>query len=73
MRNYKKVIFAGTKSDLRIEGSDKFVTTNEGKKMKSKIKAKSFIECSARLNDCTPVIEEAVRAVVVKKSSCSIL
>jgi len=68
----------GTKSDLRIHGSEKFVTTQEGKKLKSKISAYALVECSAKKKaHLTDVFEEAVRAVEKKsphaKRSCSIL
>lgn len=50
--------------DLRVAGSEKFVTTQEAKKVKSKIKAYALVECSAKkkvhLGD---VFDEAVRAV----------
>jgi Ras-related C3 botulinum toxin substrate 1 len=73
-------VFAGTKSDLRIPGSDKFVTTQEGKKLRSKIGAYSLVECSAKKKqNLALVFEEAVRAVERKPQgggkvfNCSIL
>lgn len=50
--------------DLRVAGSEKFVTTTEAKKLRAKIKAYSLVECSAKkaahLDD---VFNEAVKAV----------
>lgn len=68
----------GTKSDLRVQGSEKFVTTQEGKKLKSKIGAYALVECSAKKKThLVDVFEEAVRAVEKKsphaKRSCCIL
>uniref|UniRef100_A0A336MC96 CSON015063 protein n=1 Tax=Culicoides sonorensis TaxID=179676 RepID=A0A336MC96_CULSO len=58
------IVLVGTKMDLRVAGSEKFVTTQEAKKMKAKIKAYGLVECSAKkqvhLGD---VFYEAVRAV----------
>lgn len=60
MKNY----ISGTKSDLRILHSEKFVTTIEGKKMKSKIGACSLVECSAKKKEhLEDVFEEAIKAV----------
>lgn len=57
----------GTKSDLRVQGSEKFVTTQEGKKLQKKIGAFSLIECSAKKQTkLADVFEEAVRAVEKK-------
>jgi Ras-related C3 botulinum toxin substrate 1 len=57
------IVLVGTKLDLRIETSDKFVTQTEGRRMKQKIGAAAIVECSAanRLN-LDKVLEEAVRA-----------
>lgn len=72
-------LFKGTKSDLRVQGSEKFVTTQDGKKLQKKIGAFSLIECSAKKQTrLADVFEEAVRAVEKKKPggkspSCSIL
>ncbi|XP_070500012.1 ras-like GTP-binding protein RhoL [Chironomus tepperi] len=72
------IVLVGTKSDLRIHGSEKFVTTPEGKKLKNKIGAYALVECSAKKKaHLTDVFEEAVRAVEKKsphaKRSCCIL
>lgn len=68
----------GTKSDLRVHGSEKFVTTAEGKKLKHKIKAYSLVECSAKKKlNLGEVFDEAVRAVEKKPHAkprvCTIL
>ncbi|XP_055298691.1 ras-like GTP-binding protein RhoL [Sitodiplosis mosellana] len=61
------IILVGTKSDLRYPNSEKFVTLNEAKKLKQKIKAKALIECSAiEKKNIDAVFLEAVRAVVKK-------
>lgn len=63
---------------MRIPDSPKFVTSAEGKKMKTKIRAFAFVECAAikKLN-LGEVFTEAVRAVekrtIMKKSKCQIL
>lgn len=73
------IVLVGTKSDLRVQGSDKFVTVVEGKKLKNKINAYSIVECSAKKrNNLILVFEESIRAVEKKKpgsrkSNCSIL
>ncbi|XP_063394134.1 ras-like GTP-binding protein RhoL [Cydia fagiglandana] len=61
------IVLVATKIDLR--GTDKAViTTQEGKKLKKKIRAAQLVECSAleRLN-MDLVFEEAVRAALRKK------
>ncbi|XP_052870226.1 ras-like GTP-binding protein RhoL [Anopheles cruzii] len=61
------IVLVGTKSDLRVVGSEKFVTTAEGKKLKHKIKAYAMVECSAkRKQNLAEVFDEAVRAVEKK-------
>jgi Ras-related C3 botulinum toxin substrate 1 len=58
----------GTKADLRVPNSDKFVTTAEAKKLKNKINAFTFVECSAKKQkNLETVFEEAIRAVEKKK------
>lgn len=55
---------AGTKSDLRVPNSEKFVTHAEAKKLKHKIKAYALVECSAKKKENTEdVFHEAIRAV----------
>jgi GTPase SAR1 family protein len=59
---------AGTKVDLRVQGSEKFVTTAEAKKLQKKINAFTFVECSAKKQkNLENVFEEAIRAVEKKK------
>lgn len=59
--------FLGTKSDLRVAGSEKFVSTQEAKKLKTKIKAYALVECSAKKkSNLSDVFDEAVRAVEQK-------
>lgn len=60
-------LLPGTKSDLRIPNSEKFVTTAEGKKLKNKIRAYAMVECSAKKkHNLQDVFHEAVRAVEKK-------
>lgn len=68
----------GTKSDLRIPNSEKFVTQSEGKRLRQKIKAYALVECSAKKKlNLEDVFHEAVRAVEkkphVKSNSCVLL
>ncbi|XP_037922418.1 ras-like GTP-binding protein RhoL isoform X2 [Hermetia illucens] len=61
------IVLVGTKLDLRVAGSEKFVTTAEGRKMRKEIRAYSYVECSAMKQvNLSDVFEEAVRAVVNK-------
>lgn len=60
----------GTKSDLRVAGSEKFVTIQDAKKLQKKIGAFSLVECSAKNRTrLTDVFEEAVRAVEKKSTN----
>lgn len=78
---YSCIFFSipGTKSDLRVHGSDKFVTVAEGKKLRNRINAYSIVECSAKKrNNLSFVFEESIRAVEKKKhgsrkNNCTIL
>lgn len=68
----------GTKSDLRVPNSQKFITLAEGKKLKQKIRAFALVECSAKKKqNLEDVFDEAVRAVMkkpnVKPRGCLIL
>lgn len=73
----RKPKISAAKVDLRIEGSTRFVTEAEGRKLKAKIKADGFIECSARMKTgLAEVIEESVRIAVAKRTrttTCAIL
>ncbi|XP_049887554.1 ras-like GTP-binding protein RhoL [Pectinophora gossypiella] len=61
------IVLVATKIDLRESGKA-VITTQEGKKLKKKIKAVQLVECSAleRIN-MDEVFEEAVRAALKKK------
>ncbi|XP_063709267.1 ras-like GTP-binding protein RhoL [Culicoides brevitarsis] len=62
------IILVGMKADLRDPKSGDFVTTEEGKKMKEKIGAFAFVECSAMKKiNLDEVYCQAVRAVEEKK------
>lgn len=65
----------GTKADLRVMNSDKYVTTAEGKKLKNKIGAYTLVECSAKKKtNLANVFEEAIRSVVKPvRKECNIL
>lgn len=66
---------------MRVQNSEKFVTTADGKKLKNKINAFTLVECSAKKKtNLITVFEEAIRAVERKKPggggrkpTCSIL
>lgn len=61
-------MLTGTKADLRVQGSEKFVTTVEGKKLRNKINAFTLVECSAKKKTNLDIVfEEAIRAVERKK------
>lgn len=63
------IILVGTKKDLRISASDKFVTTAEGEEMMETIKARAFIECSALEGEnLSTIFETAVRCVMIPES-----
>ncbi|XP_037825600.1 ras-like GTP-binding protein RhoL [Lucilia sericata] len=63
-------ILVGTQLDLRGANSVenlKCLTAEQGHSLKDKIKAYSFVECSAKdINSLNKVIEEAVRAAINK-------
>ncbi|XP_023161798.1 ras-like GTP-binding protein RhoL isoform X1 [Drosophila hydei] len=72
------VVLVGTKLDLRIPNSEKFVTTQEGRRLRKEIHAHSLVECSAKKKlNLEQVFEEAVRAVEKKPGktppTCKIL
>ncbi|KAJ2943764.1 hypothetical protein O0L34_g12370 [Tuta absoluta] len=61
------MVLVATKIDLRESGKA-VITTQEGKKLKKKIKALGFVECSAlERTNMDAVFEEAVRAARKKK------
>ncbi|KAJ8681338.1 hypothetical protein QAD02_017125 [Eretmocerus hayati] len=63
------IILIGTKGDLRKEGNET-ITPRECKKMKKKIKAYKYLECSAKMQEgLDEVFVDAVRAVLKRPSS----
>ncbi|CAG9108112.1 hypothetical protein JYU34_011459 [Plutella xylostella] len=62
------IVLVATKIDLRTTSPTQTITTQEGKKLKKKIRAAALVECSAleRVN-LNEVFEEAVRAGLRKK------
>lgn len=59
---YMFVVLLATKTDLRDDPSKNCYTIKEGEKLRRKIKAQSYKECSAKqLTGLTEVFEEAVR------------
>lgn len=58
------------KVDLRVEGSEKFVTVDEAIKMKKKIGAYALVECSAiQRKNLEQVFEQAIKAVEEHKTN----
>ncbi|XP_026323825.1 ras-like GTP-binding protein RhoL [Hyposmocoma kahamanoa] len=61
------IVLVATKTDLRTSGKA-VITTQEGKKLKRKIKAAQLVECSAlERENVDEVFIEAVRAALRKK------
>lgn len=63
---------------MRILNSEKFVTTEEGRKLKTRIGAYTFVECSALKNiNLDEVLRQAIRAIKKKpridSRKCTIL
>ncbi|KAG7209543.1 hypothetical protein KM043_015623 [Ampulex compressa] len=71
------IVLVGTKGDLRGQENMDIITPKECKKMKKKIKAFKYVECSAvNQEGLEEVFTEAIRAVLKKPSSkklCCIL
>ena len=70
-------IILGTKTDLR-EKEENTITATEGKKLRARIGAFRYVECSAKTRDgLTEVFEEAIRATLVEqkpsKRPCTLL
>ncbi|KAF7407351.1 hypothetical protein HZH66_001888 [Vespula vulgaris] len=64
------IILVGTKSDLRDQDNLDIITPQECKKMKKKIKASKYVECSAvKQEGLENVFVEAIRAVLKKPPS----
>ncbi|XP_017879420.1 ras-like GTP-binding protein RhoL, partial [Ceratina calcarata] len=61
------IVLVGTKGDLRKEESADTITAKECKKMKKKVKAYKYVECSAlNRENLDEVFTEAIRAVLKK-------
>lgn len=71
------IVLVGTKADLRSQESMDIITPRECNKMRRKIKAVKYVECSAiKQEGLEDVFIEAIRAVLKKPSSkqpCCIL
>lgn len=62
------MISVATKTDLREDPTQDAITTAEGKKMRDKIKAAKYVECSAKTGEnLDTIFEEAVRCAVNTK------
>jgi hypothetical protein len=70
----------GTKNDLRTEPEldeldpppTPHISEGEGRKLKSKIRANGFLQCSAKSRDgLDRVFDEAVRSIMKQKKSSS--
>lgn len=65
----KPVVLVGTKGDLRNTGNVDIVTMKDCQKMKKKVKASKYVECSAlHRENLDLVFVEAIRAVLKKPS-----
>ncbi|XP_053978175.1 ras-like GTP-binding protein RhoL [Hylaeus anthracinus] len=63
------VVLVGTKGDLRNTENDNTISIKDCKKMKKKVKAYKYIECSAlKRENLEDVFVEAIRAVLKKPS-----
>lgn len=64
------IILVGTKGDLRNVENVDIITLQECKKLKKKIKAYKYVECSAlKCENLEEVFAEAIRAVLKKPSN----
>ncbi|XP_050478803.1 ras-like GTP-binding protein RhoL isoform X1 [Bombus huntii] len=64
------IVLVGTKGDLRNQENVDTITFKECKKMKKKVKAYKYVECSAlKCENLEEVFTEAIRAVLKKPSS----
>jgi small GTP-binding protein len=70
-------ILVGTKIDIRQNGGAGMVSTAEGTALSTRLKARKYMECSAKTGDgLKDVFDEAVRAVLrptKKKGGCIML
>ncbi|KAK6633507.1 hypothetical protein RUM43_001086 [Polyplax serrata] len=72
------IVLVGTKTDIRNEKDSEHISHAEGKKLKNKIKAFAYMECSAKLMEgLDEIFLTAIRAVIKKpmksQKSCVIL
>ncbi|XP_011299633.1 ras-like GTP-binding protein RhoL [Fopius arisanus] len=71
------IVLVGTKGDLRNQATTEIITPKECKKMKERIRAARYVECSAmNQENLQMVFIEAIRAVLKKppgKKLCCIL
>ena len=66
------IILVGTKSDLRKENDERFVSEKEGKKLAFTIGAQAYFECSAlNLTGLKPIFELCCRLLFHSKNSKS--
>lgn len=64
------VVLVATKIDLRDDPTIDTISTNEGRKMRDKIKAARYMECSAkRMQGLDEIFVEAIRSATNKKGS----
>lgn len=63
------LILVGLKTDLRQDSTKSdILTVSDGKRLKNKIKAEKYVECSAKTRDgLTEIFEEACRAALKQK------
>ncbi|KAK8837299.1 hypothetical protein M9Y10_036729 [Tritrichomonas musculus] len=64
-------ILVGTKSDLRENSTENIITNSIGKKMKNKIGAEKYVECSSlKAYNVTKVFETAFEVGFQRKKKC---
>ncbi|XP_034952220.1 ras-like GTP-binding protein RhoL [Chelonus insularis] len=64
------IVLVGTKGDLRNDENKDIVSLKECRRMKEKIKAFKYVECSAKFQDkLEEVFTDAIRAVLKKSYS----
>lgn len=70
MKNLISILLIGTKGDLRNAENVDTITQKDCKKMKNKVNAYKYIECSAlKRENLEDVFVEAIRAVLKKRSN----
>lgn len=70
LSRYIFILFLATKTDLRDNPEAATLTPEDGKKLKRKIKADAYVECSAlRAVGLDNVFETAVRVATKKKQN----